>query len=121
MPRGQPKRLRVSFNEMTFGPPDRATDVFIDALCAIGLEDVARLNLQQDGTPLVARVVPNKRDSSHAYRSGWYINTHASTPVKHSILIHIAEKLGLKMRVDLIIPQTLADFEKEWRQQETQT
>ena len=107
------KRLEVALYAKPI-PPGNATDVFVRVICAIGPELVSTLGLRLNGEPLVS---PDKPHHPHKQCGRWYIQTHCSTDVKHSLLVKIRDKLNLNMAVQLVDPPTreqrLHEIEKE--------
>lgn len=93
--RGSRRVLEVVWNGSRL-PGKSATDVYVAALCKIGLERVAKEQLSLSGAPLVSR-----KDEARAsrYCHGWYVATHSDTPEKYSVLQHLKERLGVNQMV----------------------
>ena len=96
-------RLRVAFpnspNTMTIDH-HIAVDTFVDAIEAIGIEQVARLNKYMNGHPLVTtRPLITAPQRQHGR---YYITTHSSTIVKKKTLDEIAKELGIALKVEIV-------------------
>lgn len=94
--KGPRKRLVVVINNRTL--TGTATDVYVEALCEMGLERVAHLNMTLGGQPLVS-----EKPSARAYRQcgSWYVATHSDTAEKHSVLERLQTRLALDMQIRL--------------------
>lgn len=80
-----------------------ATDVFVNALCEMGLERIAALASVPtlSGSPLVSLVGPPR---AFRRQGDWFIATHSSTAEKHSVLERVASRLGVQVHVSVTEP-----------------
>ncbi len=81
-----------------------ALNVFIAALQAMGLEQVATVDVRVCGQPLVSKFAPPSMNSpSRSYKKidGWFIITHSSTREKKAVLEQVAQKLRIPLEVTI--------------------
>jgi hypothetical protein len=102
--KAQKTALRVRIGR-DFLRDKKASNVFCSALQAMGLENVASVNVSVCGLPLVSRTAPplkNGKSRSYQEIDGWFIITHSSTRDKKAVLEQVAEKLQIPLQVTIL-------------------
>lgn len=96
--KGPRTNLRVVYNGESF-ENEKAVTTFIKVMKKIGLERVCSLGMIWCKIPLV----DTKKNEKYTqkYENGYYINVNSSTIQKQKQLYDIAERLGLKMLVEI--------------------
>ncbi len=100
-------RVRIGTEDI---PGKDASAIFCEALRHMGLAQVAGLNHQLCGMPLVSKIRPIGRRQFKLIE-GWYVVTHCSTPVKASMLHEIAKRLKCAMFIDV---KSKAEIDQEF-------
>ena len=98
--KGPRTRLRVTFDAGSTLEEHYAADTFALALQQMGFDRVAALGITERNVPLVGDI---KSDQYQQRRvDGQYVCTHSSAPEKKETLEHVAKKLGVGLRVEIV-------------------
>lgn len=98
---GPKTNFTVTFPDGKTIAAKKASDVLVKTIAEIGPERVAALNLVVGGEPLVARKVSTKYpSSSHGIPGGFHVLTHSSTKKKMELVLRMAARLGLALKID---------------------
>lgn len=96
-------KLRVTFPDGTILNDFYAYRTFVEAIQKIGVKRVMDLGIKRCRIPLVGEVMSDRyRNSQIEVSDGIYVLTHSSTEGKKKDLEFIAQKLKLKLKVDII-------------------
>ncbi len=80
---------------------ESATEIFVDALEALGLNRVKGLDLQLSGEPLINDVPSTRYPSASKKRGAFYVPTRSSTTSKAKMLQKAADLLNEPLRIKL--------------------
>lgn len=96
------KRIRFSFPDGTQVCNASATKTMIDAICKIGVERVAQLNMEVCHVPLVAQEI-NPRYARWTKRidDKWFLMAQGDTKQKYMQMVSIIKQLGIDVKVEL--------------------
>lgn len=96
------KRIRCSFPDGTQMCSASATQTMIDAICKIGVERVAQLNMEVCHIPLVAHEV-NSRYARWTKKidDQWFLMAQSDTKQKYIQMVSIVKQLGIDVKVEL--------------------
>jgi len=98
-----PTRLRITFTTHNKEIRCRtAAETFIETLRLLRFEDVAKLQKQVSGYPLVTKTNPNPTINRSMQSGDWHINFPSNTQYKKSFLEEISTALKIPIRVDVV-------------------
>ncbi len=96
------KRIRFSFPDGTQMCNASATQTMIDAICKIGVERVAQLNMEVCHIPLVAQEVnPRYARWTKKIDDKWFLMAQSDTIQKYMQMVSIIKQLGIDVKVEL--------------------
>lgn len=96
------KRIRCSFPDGTLMCSASATQTMIDAICKIGVERVAQLNMEVCHIPLVAQEVnPRYARWTKKIDDKWFLMAQSDTKQKYMQMVSIVKQLGMDVKVEL--------------------
>jgi hypothetical protein len=101
--KASPTRLRVTFTTNNKEIRCRtAAETFIETLRLLRFEDVAKLQKQVSGYPLVTKTNPNPIINRSMQSGDWHINFPSNTQYKKIFLEEISAALKIPLRVDVV-------------------
>ncbi len=96
------RRLRFTFPDGTQMCSASATKTMIDAICKIGVERVAQLNMEVCHVPLVAQEVsPRYARWTKRIDDKWFLMAQGDTIQKYMQMVSIIKQLGIDVKVEL--------------------
>jgi hypothetical protein len=100
-PKSKKTKLAVEFPDGTRIERNYAYETLLSAIEKIGAKQVAELNIQWLGLPLVSKT---KDDfyNQHEITGGWLVVTHSSTITKRQQLERISNQLGLNLKIEIV-------------------
>lgn len=101
--KSSPTRLRVTFPNINKEIQSRtAAQTFMESLQILKFEQVATLNKQVAGYPLVSKTEFSPDPNRYLKCGDWYVNFPSSTQYKKSFLQEISAVLKIPLRVDVV-------------------
>jgi hypothetical protein len=101
--KSSPTRLRVIFPTINKQIQSRtAAQTFVESLHILKFEQVATLNKQVAGYPLVSKNEFSPDPNRYLKCGDWYVNFPSSTQYKKSFLQEISTALKIPLRVDVV-------------------
>lgn len=104
-PIGPKTNFIVRFPDGTTISETKASKVFAKSVERLGAGDVAALGLRMNGEPLLTKnrkELAKYPDSVERLRGGWFLSTHSNTQGKVNALGKAAERLGVRLKIDVI-------------------
>ena len=96
------QRLRISFPDGTQICNTSATQTMIDAICKIGAERVAQLNMEVCHIPLVSQEVnPRYAKWTKKIDDKWFLMAQSDTRQKYMQMVSVINQLGMDVKVEL--------------------
>lgn len=95
-------RLKVTFSDGEILDYPKSSQTFVKAIEKIGVKKVYKLDLHVDKVNVVSKTPLNVPNSRWHEANGWFVNSHSATSTKYNILTSISNRLGLKIKVELI-------------------
>lgn len=96
------QRLRISFPDGTQICNTSATQTMIDAICKIGAERVAQLNMEACHIPLVSQEVnPRYAKWTKKIDDKWFLMAQSDTRQKYMQMVSVINQLGMDVKVEL--------------------
>ena len=96
------QRLRISFPDGTQICNASATQTMIDAICKIGAERVAQLNMEACHIPLVSQEVnPRYAKWTKKIDDKWFLMAQSDTRQKYMQMVSVINQLGMDVKVEL--------------------
>lgn len=99
---GPGRRLKVTFAGGHVIEENTATRTFVQCLLKMDLDRVAQLNKKLSGAPLVTKNAADFDYQGHAKSGGWYVCTHSNTRKKKELLEEVADRLRIRIGVEII-------------------
>lgn len=95
--------LRVTFSDGHVIEEQRAKFTFVETIRRIGVMRVRNLGISFCGVPIVSRTLDEKYGNTQVpIENGFYIMTHSSTSTKKDLLMRMAKRLGIKLKVEIV-------------------
>ena len=108
------QRLRISFPDGTQICDASATQTMIEAICKIGPERIAQLNMEVCHIPLVAQEVnPRYARWTKKIDDKWFLMAQSDTRQKYMQLVSVIKQLGMDVTVELGDFDTLEPVSKQ--------
>lgn len=97
-PKTAPKRLRVTLPDGRVICHNKVSQTLLDVVDYVGFERVERLGWSVSSQPFVSK---ERYPRNQNERSGWYVTTHSSTPVKKQQIEKLSDifQLGLIIKI----------------------
>ena len=103
IPEGSRAKIRVTFPDGHVSQPIKVLDVLLEVVMYAGADRVRELNINCCGDNLILKnPAPRYQKPSKPVGNGWFCNTCSDTGTKFAQITEISNRLGLRLKVELI-------------------